>query len=369
MFRLIKHTAQDLAGVSHYLATYTRRNAKHILFGGLLFALTIIPAFSKTESLEIHPGYTPQNSQTMSLLSSSFSIKVPEAAGGPLYAGDDTRTDVLASTIGVSQGKSYGNDYYEDTNGIRIYPVQKGDTLSEIAHEFDVSVNTIKWENNLTGNTLKIGQKLRILPVTGIRYTIKKGDNLAKIAKKYEAELKDILEYNNIDENKLKVGQKIIIPNGIKHERIQSKRKSSSRKTSTSSKRASRGYYVRPTSGRVTSKFGTRIHPITGRRTFHYGIDFGGVNGVSPIVAAASGKVISDRYCGRGYGICVEIQHDNGTKTRYAHNSRVLVKKGDYVKAGQQISVLGATGNVTGPHLHFEIIKSNGSRLNPNNLF
>ena len=221
------------------------------------------------------------------------------------------------------------------------------------------------WENNL-GKTLKVGQELNILPVTGIMHTIKKGDTFAKIASKYEVEIQDITVFNNIDATKLTIGNKIIIPNGVKQVSYTKKKTTSSKSYSPSTHKnggqAQSGYYARPTAGVVTSRFG----PRWGR--YHYGIDFGGVNGVSAIVAAASGTV-EKTYCGKGYGNCLVIKHGNGTKTLYAHNTRLLVSAGASVKKGQKIAILGRTGNVTGPHLHFEIIKANGQKMNPNSLY
>ncbi|MCF7983279.1 MAG: M23 family metallopeptidase [Thiohalocapsa sp.] len=114
--------------------------------------------------------------------------------------------------------------------------------------------------------------------------------------------------------------------------------------------------------GVVTSKFGYRRHPITGRRSMHTGIDIAGKTG-SDIVAMADGLVI---FSGRksGYGNIVEIRHANGLETRYAHNQRNVAKEGDLVRKGQVIAKLGSTGRSTGPHIHFEV-RRNGEAINP----
>lgn len=116
------------------------------------------------------------------------------------------------------------------------------------------------------------------------------------------------------------------------------------------------------TGGAVTSSFGYRRHPITGRRSMHKGIDIAAKRG-SEIVAMADGLVI---FSGRksGYGNIVEIRHPNGLETRYAHNQRNLVSEGDLVRKGQTIARLGSTGRSTGPHVHFEVRK-NGEAVNP----
>ena len=115
-------------------------------------------------------------------------------------------------------------------------------------------------------------------------------------------------------------------------------------------------------SGWISSYFGKRTDPFTGKAANHTGIDFAGKNGAE-IIAVADGVVTwsSDRY---GYGIMVEINHGSGYSTRYAHNSENLVSVGDEVRKGQTVALMGETGRATGPNLHFEVLH-NGSRVNP----
>ena len=115
---------------------------------------------------------------------------------------------------------------------------------------------------------------------------------------------------------------------------------------------------------RITSEYGNRIHPVLKTKKFHAGMDIGVPSG-NKIVAAAGGTVIKAAYSG-SYGNMVMIDHGGGIVTLYAHNTKLLVKKGDKVSAGQQIAVSGATGRVTGPHLHFEV-RVNGNYVNPRN--
>ncbi|MGS5088666.1 M23 family metallopeptidase [Hydrogenophaga sp. A37] len=105
--------------------------------------------------------------------------------------------------------------------------------------------------------------------------------------------------------------------------------------------------------GRVGSPFGFRIDPITGRSALHTGLDFPADIG-TPILAAAGGVVVVQEIH-PAYGNMLEVDHGNDLITRYAHSSRVLVKKGDIVKRGQKIAEVGSTGRSTGPHLHFEV--------------
>ena len=114
--------------------------------------------------------------------------------------------------------------------------------------------------------------------------------------------------------------------------------------------------------GWMSSRFGHRTDPFNGRRAWHNGVDFAGKRG-SDIVAVAAGVVTwsGDR---NGYGQMVELDHGEGYATRYAHNSKNLVKVGDIVKKGDVIAQMGSSGRSTGPHVHFEVYK-NGRAVDP----
>ncbi|MEZ5542486.1 MAG: M23 family metallopeptidase [Pseudomonadota bacterium] len=114
--------------------------------------------------------------------------------------------------------------------------------------------------------------------------------------------------------------------------------------------------------GWLSSRFGKRTDPFTGKKEFHKGLDFAGKKG-SEVVAVGDGIVSwsGKRY---GYGNLVEISHGNGYVTRYGHNERNLVKVGETVKKGQQIALMGSTGRSTGPHVHFEVLRD-GKAVNP----
>lgn len=120
------------------------------------------------------------------------------------------------------------------------------------------------------------------------------------------------------------------------------------------------GHYI------ITSKFGNRLHPVLKKYSLHTGVDIAGsgCNG-DPVVAAAAGTVIKATYS-NAYGNYIVIDHGGGITTLYAHSSKLLVKAGDKVSAGQEIMKVGTTGYSTGPHLHFEVRK-NGSYLDPLN--
>ncbi|PKL72328.1 hypothetical protein CVV26_02070 [Candidatus Kuenenbacteria bacterium HGW-Kuenenbacteria-1] len=242
------------------------------------------------------------------------------------------------------------------------YIVKAGDVISGIAKKFNISTNTILWENNLSERSLiKPGDELVILPVTGVVHTVGKGENLGKIAKKYNINETEILAINELTNDSLKINQKIIIPGGEKHFPLIFAKKVAINKK-----------WVPPVLGKfISSKIKAGfIWPTSSYRITQYyhwghpGIDIGGKNHSSPIYASADGVVASAIYSNRGYGRHIIINNGNNTTTLYGHMSEFYVKRGERVEKGQVIGLLGSTGRSTGPHLHFEI-KINGQKINP----
>lgn len=123
-----------------------------------------------------------------------------------------------------------------------------------------------------------------------------------------------------------------------------------------------KGGLAMPCSGRITSRFGYRVHPITGVYKLHTGVDIAAPTGTS-IAAAGDGEVIMSGWMGP-YGYAVVIDHGGGVSTLYGHCSKLLVKVGQQIKKGQSIGRVGSTGYSTGPHLHFEK-RVNGTPVNP----
>ena len=268
------------------------------------------------------PITTPLNSQT---------------SDNPIMEGN-----ALVSSIGPSGSASEILVHKPTSDQISIYVVRKGDTLSQIAEMFGVSVNTIKWGNDLPSNTLKVGDTFIILPNSGIKYTVVKGDTVASIAKKYKGDTDEIIAYNNLQKGEsLVAGSIIIVPDGEV-----SAPSSVVRPAGSSGLKEYAGYYMRPIVG------GVKTQGIHG----YNGIDIGAPTGTQ-ILAAADGEVIISRATGwnGGYGKYIVIRHTNGTQTLYAHNSRNNVSVGDSVHQGDVIGFIGSTGKSTGSHVHFEI--------------
>ena len=280
------------------------------------------------------------NSQTMNLLEGFLNIN-PTSTGGAEIAIVDSvalESNRGESEVFVDLGKS-------GTGQISVYVVRKGDTLGEIAEMFGVSTNTIVWANNIKASSIKEGQELVILPISGVRHVVKSGDTIKSLATKYKADFDEILSYNGLaTDAKIKPGDIVVIPDGV----ISATQTSLAKTSGSQTYPVYSGFYLRPIVG--------------GRKT--QGIH--GYNGVDlapscrcvgdPIFASADGKVIISRtgYNG-GYGTYVVISHANGTQTLYAHMSKDNVSVGQSVEQGQVIGAVGSTGKSTGPHVHFEV--------------
>lgn len=122
--------------------------------------------------------------------------------------------------------------------------------------------------------------------------------------------------------------------------------------------------FIQPVTGVISSGFGWRVHPITGEKKLHKGVDFAAPTG-TPIFAAADGIVTDAGWTNGGYGNIIELRHDDGSVTLYAHTNSVYVSKGQTVNRGQAIAEVGTTGRSTGPHLHFEVQPDGKTAVDP----
>ncbi|MGM0370265.1 MAG: peptidoglycan DD-metalloendopeptidase family protein [Bacillota bacterium] len=243
------------------------------------------------------------------------------------------------------------------------YDVRQGDTLYEIARDFDIPVKAIRNANDLDNNVIQPGQEI-IIPKTGmgggldtdfynvISYRVKSGDTLEKLAQKYHTTVRRIKDVNDLSTNHLKAGQKIKVP------KLMLDLSGSSR----GSGQVDNNEFIWPVEGKISSNYGQRTHPILNEKKFHGGIDIAVPSG-TPIKAVKSGKVLTSGRV-KGFGKTVTIDHGDGVVTSYAHNSETLVNSGDNVKQGEEICRSGNTGLSTGPHLDFRIL-INDKPVNP----
>ncbi len=316
-----------------------------------VFAFFVLPVLGYSDPVKsgretlYSPSANFYNSQTLALLNSKERPLPKGGVGGV----DEILTEDGALVADVSPITDAHPDAI-DLDGpkdISVYTVRDGDTIGTIAEMFEVSPNTIRWANDIdVKGTIKPGQELLILPISGVKYKVVKGDTIPGIAKKFSGDAREISLFNGIEEDtSLEIGSEIIIPNGEVSTPTPSKTTKPA-SGSTTSKETPSGYYGKPTIGIKTQ----------GHHDRYGAIDIGNKTG-TPIWAMADGKVLSAKPEGwnGGYGKMVIIQHNNGTQTLYAHLSKVDVVSGQTVKKGQQIGLMGSTGRSTGPHLHIEI--------------
>ncbi len=303
-------------------------------------------AYAESSILSFAPQSLEYNSQNLPVLEAVGTTDYRLATGGAEIKIEDGLSLTPQNSV-FETGAPHTN---QNPDAVKIYVVQKGDTLSEIAEKFGVSVNTIRWANDLGRNGLiKVGQELVILPVNGVRYKVKRGGTLRDIVKKIGGNLEEAAAFNNLGpDEELEAGTEVVIPEA----ELKEPKKKARRFAQSTIRRFSKalpeykGYFMRPVIG------GVRTQGLHGKNAVDLASYYG-----APIYAAADGTVLISKWgaWNGGYGNYVVIQHPNGAQTLYAHLSQNLVKKGEYVRKGQVIGKMGSTGRSTGVHLHFEI--------------
>lgn len=242
------------------------------------------------------------------------------------------------------------------------YTVQKGDTISTIAEKFGISEDSVRWENDISGDNITAGDTIKILPVTGMSYKVKKGDTVYSIAKRLDTDPQKIVDFPfndfaNPETFSLVEGQILIVPDGVKPALQPYIR---------------RQLYI--AQGPVAVSGSGFTWPLQGiisqfAAWYHMAVDIAAPIG-SPIIASQNGTVVEVNIgsWNYGYGTAVVVDNGSGYQTHYTHMSGVNVNVGDQVVAGRStIGWVGLTGRTTGPHLHFEV-RRNGVLINPLNV-
>ncbi len=294
---------------------------------------------STADASEVSP-----NSQTIALLQAPLSPNSKQATSTK----DSVKIIEGTSLLSDAKPSPESDTVSPSKDQISIYVVRTGDTLPAIAKMFGVTKNTIVWANDIQNNTIKVGQTLVILPISGVEHVVKSGDTVSSIAKLHKGDVAEIMQYNDLSLNaKLAIGDIVIVPDGeITTTSSGGAKSSSGSGKSTGGTSSTDGYFTRPIIG------GTKTQGIHG----HNGVDLSSSFG-SSILAAAEGTVLISKSSGwnGGYGSYIVLSHGNGTQTLYGHLSGTTVNVGDHVNKGQLIGYMGSTGNSTGTHLHFEV--------------
>lgn len=305
-----------------------------------MFSISVFPLFDTNISKETKYAQN-YNSQNIGILDPSLGLSTGNfIGGGDILVVDDM---ALLAETGMS-GTIVDIEKDPNSGRISVYEVREGDTLSQIADMFNVSVNTIRWANDFDG-PIRPGQTLIILPVTGVKHIVKYGGTIEDVADIYDADVIEIARFNGLDVDvNLQPGDEIIVPHV--DPKIEEGESSGSVRYAGTSSTVSSSYYQTPIPGAVVTQ------GLHGYNAIDLGAPYG-----TPIYAAATGKVITSKQDGwnGGYGSMIVISHTNGTQTLYSHMSTNSVYAGQQVDAGELIGYVGSTGRSTGNHLHFEV--------------
>ncbi|PIQ76360.1 hypothetical protein COV83_03430 [Candidatus Peregrinibacteria bacterium CG11_big_fil_rev_8_21_14_0_20_49_14] len=274
-----------------------------------------------------------------------------------------------------------------------VHTVKEGENLERLARRYDISVDTLRWANELSaGTAIQPGDELLVLPVDGVLHNVSRGQTLLRIAELYNVNAEDIISQNELESSFILAGQELIIPGAspIVRKTVVASADLPPRGISTDvpiSPPVGTVPAVQPpppipgtviqTSQEIAAAditYGVLQKPCSSDcfvtqyfHPGHYALDLqekGGGN----VYAAEAGTVIRADYgWNGGYGNVIEVDHGNGLVTLYAHSKELYVQKGQQVRRGALISFMGNTGRVygaTGIHVHFEV-RLKGEKKNP----
>ncbi len=239
-------------------------------------------------------------------------------------------------------------DNFREPVTFSYYVSKKGDTLLSISKELGISLSTLVSVNNIRSSLVLPGKRIIYPSKEGVFYSSKSRFSVFDVSTRYKKKS----PYEVFMENS---GKFLFLPGESCF--VQGEKLSWGELTD----RLGIGFLA-PLKGRITSRFGVRLHPVLGEHRFHSGIDISAPYG-SPVKVVRDGIVEITGY-DDGYGYFIVVRHSKKLKTLYGHLSKILVAQGQKVKRGQIIGKVGNTGMATGFHLHFEVIKGN-KKVNP----
>lgn len=315
--------------------------------------------------------YTVSHGDTLSIIAARHNMSLEKLKeineldgdrikiGQKLYVGDYQNHIVKNGESLDRIAKKYGITISElkRINGLksdRIYPGQKlniydfgehivnsGESLISIAGRYKMDVEDLRDLNDLNGDIIRVGQRLKVGQVK--THKVKSGENLGLIAKKYSTTTGELMKINNLSSSRIHPGQDLKITGSTLTTKIVA-----------APNTGNLDFYWPIQWKGVNSSWGYRTHPVSGKKgSFHSGVDLKAPMN-TPVKVAEEGTV---RIAGwlRGYGKTVIVDHSDGYSTLYAHLDKINVRAGQKLKRGALIAESGQTGNVTGPHLHFEV--------------
>ena len=272
----------------------------------------------------------------------------PRAVAAPQVSDVKILTQDLDLRLKHLQGRVTGASFF-------IEKIKSRDNLWKMARKRGYTVHSILGCNpQMETYDIHIGQLVLVPSKGGTLRQVQKGDTWESIAKKYDI-AKNELERCNGGVKTLNAGEYIFVPGRMPDIDLMNEK--------LKEKYELRALFVSPLGGRLSSTFGKRRHPVTGKPSFHGGIDIA-VHEGTWVGAAADGVVTVAGDTGGHYGRAVFISHQNGYETQYGHLSKIFVRPGQRVKARKLIAKSGSTGRSTGPHLHFTV-KKNGKAIDP----
>jgi murein DD-endopeptidase MepM/ murein hydrolase activator NlpD len=262
--------------------------------------------------------------------------------------------DYAVGTVDFNTIVPDSESHEEEEEGLfySVYQVKRGDTISDIAESYGITVDTIFSINNIqAARSIQPEQFLKIPNMSGILYQVKAEESVESIAEKHGISPDRLIVANGLMKNELDAGRMLFLPDA--------------KLPSVVLREIAGDLFLWPVRGYITSWYSWRRDPFTGKNSFHNGIDIGVPSG-TPVAAAMEGSVSEASYSPI-MGNYVMLRHSGGWQTLYAHLSSITVKKGQYVARGNRVGLSGNTGYSTGPHLHFTVYK-NGKSVNPINV-
>lgn len=356
--------------------------------------ILVVLFFLSSASAQSLVNYTIVKDDTLWSIASRYSADV-----GEIKRINNLTSDALfiGQVIQVPYGGSSSTPVTMQRSGVVQHTVSQGDTFANIAARYGVSEETLRRSNPgfdgvLSDAPLAAGLVLAIAPAEGTVVTVQPGQNMLAIALQNGMTVSELSKLNGI--KTVQAGQYVFIPASARPVQVQTsgtlqasavaapaedavENVMSPRAIHLETQKALLGRasallasytppkpsdsFVWPLSGRLTSYYGRRNISVGGN-TFHAGLDIAAKTG-TPITASRPGTVTKASW-GGSYGYVVFLDHGDGSQSRYAHQSQLNVRVGQYVNQGDIVGFVGSTGASTGPHLHFEI-RFNGRSVDP----